>query len=82
MAREKRVRGFALPAIDASPEEIAQAIFRFDPAHSLPSRETGQAPGLYVEPPLSITVPKGSATHRWLEEQETEEERRAAAGSE
>ena len=55
MARGKKVRGVALPPIDASPEEIARALFE-----PLSRPDRGQEPvrSRLLGPPQSITVRK------------------------
>ena len=82
MTRSKRSKGVVLPPIDASPEEIAQAIFTFDPTHPRLEEGPEQSPSLYTGPPLTIRIQEGSATHRQLEAWETEARRLEEAGSE
>lgn len=77
MTKSKRSRGVALPPIDASPEEIAQAIFAFNPDSAPLEEDQAQAHEPRLGEVLSIKVQKGSPTHRVLEDWETEARRRA-----
>lgn len=75
----KRSRGMALPPVDASPEEVAKALF--EPQLQL-RREQGRARSRFLGETLTITVPEGSEVHRWLEAQETARRQAAEAKSE
>ena len=64
----KKSTNVTLPAIDGTPEEIANAIF--GPMLS----DKGQEPALSqcVGQELSIKVPEGRPSHLWLQGRQTE----------
>lgn len=73
MVGSKRARGVALPPIDASPEEIAQAIFGFNPdCAPLAEELQPEKPRRLVSEPIEL-IDRGEgstqyqATRRWLE---------------
>lgn len=81
MTRSKRTTGTVLPPVDASPEEIAQAIFEFNPNAAPLGEGHTQAPEPPPDGELSIKVQEGSPTHRWYEEQEAGAQLREAEQS-
>ena len=81
MPRAKKQRGFALPPVNETPEELAKRLF----TPSLPNTSRkGQARARVPRQGevLSIKVQEGSPAHRWFEEQETASRRRAEERSE
>lgn len=72
----KKREGFSLPPVDASPEEIAKAMFTFDPTDQRHVEGRRQAALRHPGEPLTIKIPEGGVVHQWLEEQEAEARRR------